>query len=146
MKRERGHVMLELALSAGVLVATLAGSVQFGYTFYVYNELVTAVGNGARYAALRTYRAATPEDVEKGRQAIRNMVVFGDPRPALDARPLAAGLAPEHVRVEWVMGEDGAPSAVDVSIAGYPIDAIFGSMTLNGRPAVEFPFVGRVEP
>jgi len=145
MKRERGHVMLELALSAGVLVATLAGSVQFGYTFYVYNELVTAVGNGARYAASRTYRAATPEDVEKGRQSIRNMVVFGDPQPVPEARPLAAGLAPEHVRVEWAMGDDGAPSAVDVSIVNYRVEAIFGSMTLSGRPAVEFPFVGRFE-
>ncbi len=71
--------MLELALSAGVMVSCLAGTFQFGYTFYIYNELVTAVGNGARYAATRTYRS----DAETSKAAIRNMVVYGNrhPRP-----------------------------------------------------------------
>ena len=43
-----GHAMIELALSAGVMIACLAGTFQFGYTFYVYDELVSAVGSGAR--------------------------------------------------------------------------------------------------
>jgi hypothetical protein len=42
---QRGHAMLELAASAAVMVACLGGTFQFGYTFYVYNQLVTAVGN-----------------------------------------------------------------------------------------------------
>ena len=69
MKRERGHAMLELAVSAGVMVSCLVGTFQFGYTFYAYNQLVTAVGDGARYAAQRTYRAATDQDVERGNAA-----------------------------------------------------------------------------
>jgi Flp pilus assembly protein TadG len=146
VKRERGHVMIELALSAGVLVATMAGSFQFGYTFYVYNQLVSAVGNGGRYAAMRTYRAATPEDIDKGRRAIRNLVVFGEVQPAPDALPLVADLKPENVRVEWSVTSDGGPEAVDVSIVDYPINAIFGTVTLTGRPAVHFPFVGRYAP
>jgi len=138
--------MLELALSAGVLIATMAGSFEFGYTFYVYNQLVTAVGNGGRYAAMRTYRAATPEDVDKGRQAIRNLVVFGDVQPGADARPLVADLKPENVRVEWVLNATGTPEAVDVSIVNYPVNAIFGTIMLSGRPAIEFPFVGGYAP
>ena len=59
-KHQKGHAMLELAISAGVLVTCLAGTFQFGYTFYVYNQLVSAVGNGARYAAQRTYRYRDP--------------------------------------------------------------------------------------
>ena len=59
--REKGHAMLELAACAGVLVACLAGTFQFGYTFYVYNQLVTAVANGGRYASGCTYRAASPQ-------------------------------------------------------------------------------------
>src|SRR4029077_19950703 len=94
----------------------------------------------------RTYRAAAPEDIEKGRQAIRNLVVFGDPQPAADARPLVPDLKRENVRVEWVMNSTGAPEAVDVSIVGYPVNAIFGTVSLTGRPAVEFPFVGRYAP
>src|SRR3989442_1220034 len=98
MQSQRGHAMLELAIAAAVMAAFLAGTFQFGYAFYVYNQLLTAVGNGGRYAAQRTYRAAAAEDVEKGRAAIRNLVVFGDARPTPDAAPVAADLRPELVK------------------------------------------------
>lgn len=143
---ERGHAMIELALSAMVMMACLSGTVEFGYTFYVYNQLVTAVGNGGRYAAIRTYRAATPQDVERGARAIRNMVVYGDARPAPDAAPAIANLRPDQVDVHWVMNAKGAPEAVDISIRDYTVDAVFKKFTLNGRPRVEFPFVGKYAP
>jgi hypothetical protein len=143
----RGHVMLELALSAGVMAAALAGTFQFGYTFYVYNQLVTAVGHGGRYAAQRTYRAATEGDVEKGRAAIRNLVIYGDARPGADAAPVVPGLKPEHVRVEWIPAEDSPePAAVAISITGYEVDALFGRTKLQDKPAAQFPFVGRFAP
>ena len=139
--------MLELAVSAAVMVACLAGTVQFGYTFYVYNQLVTAVGNGGRYAAMRTYRAASSQDVEKGKAAIRNMVVYGDSRPAPNAAPQVANLRPEHIQVEWVTDESGErPGAVSVSVTNYTVDAAFGMFRFTGRPAVEYPFVGRFAP
>jgi Flp pilus assembly protein TadG len=97
---QRGHAMIELAVSAAVMMSCVAGTVQFGYTFYIYNELVTAVGNGGRYAAIRTYRSAGQSDIEKGKAAIRNMVAFGDSRPAPDALPQVANLKPEQVRVD----------------------------------------------
>lgn len=143
---EKGHAMIELALSAGVMIACLSGTFQFGYTFYVYDQLVSAVGNGARYAASRTYRAANESDVEKGRTAIRNMVVYGDSRPAPGAAPVAPNLKPENVLVDWVKGSNGAPSAVDVSIVNYSVDAVFGSFPFNRRPFAEFPYLGRYAP
>jgi Flp pilus assembly protein TadG len=145
-QRQRGHAMIELAVSAGVMVACLAGTVQFGYTFYVYNQLVTAVGNGGRYAAMRSYRAAAPRDLEKGKSAIRNMVVYGDSRPAQGALPQVANLKPEQVQVEWVMDDSGKPAAVNVSIIDYKVDAAFGMFRFTGKPAVEYPFVGRFAP
>jgi hypothetical protein len=144
--RQRGHAMLELAVSAAVMVSCLAGTVRFGYTFYIYNELVTAVGNGGRYAAMRTYRAATPGDIEKGKAAIRNMVAYGDSQPALNAPAQVANLRPEQVQVDWVMDESGKPGAVNVSINDYTVDAVFGLVRFAGRPAVEYPFVGRFAP
>ena len=142
----KGHAMLELAISAGVMVTCLAGTFQFGYAFYVYNQLVTAVGNGARYAAQRTYRAAAPEDIERGRAAIRNMVVYGDAQASNDAAPVVAGLKPGQVQVEWVGKAGEVPLAVDVSIRGYTVDAIFKEVTFDGKPFAEFPFVGRYAP
>ena len=138
--------MIELAVSAAVMVGCLAGTVQFGYTFYIYNQLVTAVGNGGRYAAMRTYRAASSGDLEKGKSAIRNMVVYGDSRPAFDAPPQAANLKPDQVQVEWVLDESGKPAFVNVSIVDYKVDAAFGMFRFTGKPAVEYPFVGRFAP
>jgi len=138
--------MIELAVSAAVMVSCVAGTVQFGYTFYIYNELVTAVGNGGRYAAMRTYRASGQSDIDKGKVAIRNMVAFGDSRPAPDASPQVANLKPEQVRVDWVMDESGKPAAVSVSIVDYTVDAAFGIFRFTGKPAVEYPFVGRFAP
>ena len=138
--------MIELAVSAVVMVSCVAGTVQFGYTFYVYNQLVTAVGNGGRYAAMRTYRAAAQPDIEKGDAAIRNRVVYGDSRPSPDAVPQVANLKPEQVQVDWVMDESGKPAAVNVSIVDYTVDAAFGMFRFTGKPAVEYPFVGRFAP
>ena len=53
MKSQKGHAMIELAVSAGVMVTFLAGTFQFGYTFYVYNQLVSAVGDGGRFASVK---------------------------------------------------------------------------------------------
>ena len=146
MKRERGHAMLELAVSAGVMVSCLVGTFQFGYTFYAYNQLVTAVGNGARYAAQRTYRTGTDQDIERGNAAIRNMVVYGDAQPTPGAAPVLPRLAPENVEVRWELAGDGAPLTVSVAIKGYTMDAIYRSFNFDGRPAVEFPYVGKYAP
>jgi hypothetical protein len=129
--------MIELAFSAAVMVTCIAGTFQFGYTFYVYNQLVTAVGNGGRYAAVVTRQA----DVEKTNQAIRNMVVYGDPQPAPDARPVVTGLTPDLIDVSWTV-ESGAPSAVAISVRDFSVDAVFARFPFHNRPGVEFPFVG----
>jgi hypothetical protein len=144
--RERGHAMLELAVSAGVMLTCLAGTFQFGYTFYIYNGLVTAVGNGGRYAAIRTYHGGSEQEIERDNRAIRNMVVYGDPEPAFDAAPVIAKLKPEQVEVRWIMDDKNAsagPIAVNVSIREYTVDAVFKTFTFTGRPGVEFPYVGQ---
>jgi Flp pilus assembly protein TadG len=143
---EKGHAMIELAMSATLMIMFLAGTFQFGYTFYVYNQLVTAIGNGSRYAAMRTYRAATPQDIEKGKAAIRNFVVYGDTQPTPDAAPIARDLKPEQVDVRWVQDDAGVPTAVEVSISNYTVDAVFKTFTFSGRPGVQFPYVGRYAP
>jgi Flp pilus assembly protein TadG len=126
--------MLELAISAGVMVACLTGTFQFGYTFYVYNQLVTATGNGARYAAMRPRSA----DAKADEAAIRNMVVYSEARPAAGAAPVVAGLKPEQVAVTY----DDSAQMVRVSIRDYKVNAIFTSFDFAGRPTVEFPYIG----
>lgn len=143
---QRGHAMLELAICAGVLLLLLSGTFQFGYTFYVYNRLLTAVGNGARYAAQRTYRGATDQDVERGNTAIRNMVIYGDPRPSVEASPMLPNLKPEQVEISWIKTDDHAPTAIGLRVKSYPVNSVFRTFAFNGRPYVEFPYVGRYAP
>jgi hypothetical protein len=146
-RKQSGHAIIELAFSTVVMASCLGATFQFGYSLYVYDQLVSAVGNAGRYAASRTLRAATPEDIEKGTAAIRNMVVYADARPAPDAAPIVPNLRPENVQVSWVPGEPGdPPRAVDVQIVHYAVNAVFGSINLDQRPAAEFPFVGRYAP
>ena len=142
-KLQAGHAMVELAFAAMVMASCLGGTMEFGYTFLVYDQLVTAVGNGGRYAAMRSYSAATAQDVEKGKDAIRNIVVYGNSQPGEGSAPLVVGLKPENVEVSWVMDEKGSPAAVDVSIKNFQVHAMFGAFTFTGRPSVEFPYVGR---
>lgn len=124
--------MLELALSAGVMTACLAGTIQFGHAFYVYNQLINAVGTGARFASKRPIST----DPEADRAAIRNMVVYAEAKPAPGAPSAVPGFRPDQVEVEFV--ED----KVRIAIRGYKIDALVTSIDLDGRPAVEFPYIG----
>lgn len=131
-RNQRGHAMLELAICAGVMVACLSGTFQFGYTFYVYNQLLSAVGNGGRYASIRPRTA----DDEADKAAIRNMVVFGESRPSPNAVPVVRNLKPEQVDVTF------AEDSVRVGIREFAVDAVFAGFPLAGKPVVEFPVLG----
>lgn len=145
-RAQRGHAMLELSVTAGIVLAFIGWTFQFGYAFYVYNQLVTAVGNGARYASARTLRAATPGDVEKVKSAIKNLVVYGDARPEKDSAPVVANLSPDNVQVNFVMDKSGNPVRVNLTLANYKVDAVFQTYDFSGRPFVEFPYTGRYAP
>ena len=89
---------------------------------------------------------ATPDDINRARTAIRNMVVYGDAEPLPDASPAVVGLKPENVDVQWITKRDGSPESVDVSICDYTVNAIFKAYTFQGKPFVEFPYIGRYAP
>ena len=144
--RQRGHAMIELAVSAGVMVACLAGTVQFGYTFYIYNQLVTAVGNGGRYAAMRTF-APRSADIEKGKPRSAtwwSMAMRARP----NALPQVANLKPEQVQVDWVMDEtrDAASASWTSRSPTTQLTPPSECFASPSRPAVEYPFVGRFAP
>jgi len=155
---ERGNVTIEFALSCALLFPILAGSFQFGYSFFQYNKLQTAVRGGARYASQLAYDSATDAPSAAFLEAVRNSVLYGDPHPAAPPperqpgvdlgatlTPVVAGLQPENVTVKVTFGS-GVPQLITVGISGYQLDGVFGSVTLNNRPAVAFPHTGRFSP
>ena len=140
---ESGNAVIELALSLPVLVGLFLGTLQFGYSFFIYNELEQAVRAGARYASMRSYgsTSATPNSAYVA--AVKNVVVFASPAGA--DKPVAPGLTTAHVTVTVAMLH-GAPSAVTVAIDNYRLPQIIGSILLTNKPATQFPYLGVYAP
>ena len=123
-----GSALIEFALSLTVLSVMFTGIFQVGFTFNSYRTLVGAVSAGARYASLQP----NTTDPQVAR-FVRNVVVYGDPSPPPDAKPVVQGLTTEQV--ELVLGS----ATATVSIRDFEIDALFSRVKLDGRPTATFP-------
>ena len=148
-RRERGNALIEFALSFFLIFAMFSGIFRFGYSFYVYNTVVNAVRNGARYASIKPYDSVTTTPSNQFESEVRRMVVYGDPNAANGARPVVPGLTTANVQLTVTGGLAGsltAPTAITVSITGFNIDAVFGSLNLTGKPKASFPYTGILTP
>ena len=144
---ERGNAMLEFALSSLVLITMFIATFQFGYAFFVYNRLQTAVRNGARYASVRTFRAADGTSITKFKTAVQQMVVYGDSASTAGA-PVVPGLAASNVTVNITdaagnaAGSTVMPDRVQVYVSSYTLDALFRTYSFTSKPYENFPYVG----
>ena len=119
-------MLLEFTLAFMMMFGFFAGIFQFGYTFYAYNTLVSAVRQGARYAAGRPHDAGFES-------AVKNQVVYGNPNPPADAKPTLDGLTTSNVAVRFT------PADVTVPITNFQINAVFSTVTLSDRPKITYP-------
>jgi Flp pilus assembly protein TadG len=141
--------MLEFALGSSLLLAAFGGTFQFGYTFYQYNSLATAVSDGARYASLRPYNSTTTTPKDDFKLAVQNMVTYGNPAGGTTA--IVPGLTISNVTLTPSFKNSAGvllsvPQFMTVSISGYKIDAIFASTTFTGKPTVTYPYLGIYSP
>ena len=136
-RKQRGNSLIEFAGSLVLLAVMFTGIFEIGYSLYAYGTLVTAVRAGARFAAMQPRRSTgdsgaltiTPATAK----AVRNLVIYGDPAPAVNAKPLVAGLSPDQVELM-----NSADSST-VSLRGFELDALFMKLRLDGRPTLTFP-------
>lgn len=145
-KSRRGNALVEFALAAPLGILALAGSFQFGYAFYVYNQLQLSIRGGVRYASLMTYKGTSSACVAATQDTVKNVVVYGSPMPADGATPVVRGLAKSNVNVNFNPDTHGVPTNVTVSATGFAVDAIFTTFTFNGKPLASVPYVGRFSP
>jgi len=143
-----GSAMIEFALGSTIMVTVFASAFQYGYIFYQYNALQNAVINGARYASQYKYDSltATPSDTFKN--AVKNMVVFGDPT-GTTTTPVLRNLGTTNVNLTIRMlgtGTQLVPSSVTVSISSYTIDGVFGTFTCTNKPQSTFAYQGIFSP
>jgi Flp pilus assembly protein TadG len=137
-KSERGNAALEFALGWSVLWMIFSGVYQFGYSFYVYNVLMTSVTNAAQLGSKMNYDT---EDTAAYTTALQNMVLYGD--TTAGTTTLVPRLLRSNVSVS-VTAVSGIPRDVTISITGYSIDGLFKSFLMNGKPRVTTMYYGRV--
>ncbi len=131
------------------MLAAFCGTLQYGYSFYRYNSLATAVNEGARYASLRPYNSTNTTPSGDFLLAVQNMVVYGD--PAGGTTPVAPALTIDNVRLAVSFTNSagvvlGVPTFVTVAISGYQIFTDVTSSTLTGKPNVTYPYLGIYSP
>jgi Flp pilus assembly protein TadG len=93
--KQRGAALFEFAIVATVFLTMIFGVIEFGRFFWTHNALRDAARKGARYAAVRKNDAA-------GMQAVKYMVVYGDPNAnPSTATPVVPGLTASNVAIEY---------------------------------------------
>jgi Flp pilus assembly protein TadG len=139
----RGNAMVEFALSFAILVPVFLGTFEFGYAFYIYNQMQTATRGGARYASLCSYDSYNSTPSEAFLAAVQNMVVYGNPDGG--EAPVVPGLAPEDVTLT-VTFNSGVPEQVTVGIGDFQVDAVVQMLDFTAKPQVTMPYLGRFDP
>jgi len=142
-RSRRGNALLEFALAAGVLVPAFTGTFQYGYTFYVYNNLESAVRDGARYASMIPYNSSSSTPTAAYTTAVQNTVVYGN--SAGTGSAVVSGLTTSNVQVIPTMA-GAIPKTITVQITGFAVNAIFGTTTFTGKPSTTFSYTGTPAP
>lgn len=132
----RGNAVIEFALAFSLLWAALAGVFQFGYAMYIYNELLIATAQGARFASTVDFDSSGQTFITQ----VKNIVVYGSPNGGVN--PLVPGLTVANISVNWLADSAGVPQTMTVSIVNYTCDAVFRSFTWNGKPLVTVRYMG----
>src|SRR5882724_3960140 len=101
IKSKRGNAMVEFACTAPLAIMALTGTFQFGYAFYVYNQLQLSIRGGVRYASLMDYKGTSSACVASTQDTVKNLVVYGAPTPANNAEPVVRGLSKAKVNVSF---------------------------------------------
>lgn len=141
-RRQGGNALVEFALAFGFLFPVLTGTFQFGYAFFVYNELQNAVRQGARYAAYKTYDSSSATPSTAFANSVKNAVVYGN--PAGGTAPIVPSLTTANVNLQ-VTFTSGVPEMMTVSIQNYTLDAFLRTFSIS-KPAASFSYVGVYAP
>jgi Flp pilus assembly protein TadG len=140
---EKGSAVVEFALGAMVIVFAFTGIFQYGYTFYQYSLLETAVHNAAVYAGQEAFpsTAASGTNISSCYAArIGNMVLYGNPNGG--SKSILPGLSTSSITVNMA-ASNGTPSQVTVMINSFTLNGVMGSTRLTNKPQATMPYTGR---
>ena len=135
---KRGSAILEFALSFSVLWALFGGIYEFGYTFFIYNQLTTAVSNAAAIGSKMTYDTASTSQFT---DAVTNMVLYGS--TTAGTKTIVTGLTSANVSVD-INAQNSMPTNITVTINNFAVDAVFKTFRFNGKPSATMPYIGQI--
>ncbi len=138
-QRLSGNCIMEFAIAVPLLLTFLAGMFQFGYAFFVYNELAAAVRTGVRYASTTDFDGAAGTNFQT---RVKNVVVYGTPT-AGSGVPVVKGLATANVNVTWQADAAGIPQIVTVNITTFNFYAVFRTFQIPNKPRATFLYLGQ---
>ena len=143
----RGNAMVEFALCATLLVTMFTGVFRFGYEMFVYNELVSGVRAGARYASLAKLinDGGSCSATSGYTAAVQNMVVYGSTTAGTDtiAPNFTTGQVSVTVNCSGSGNAAAIPTSIKVKVSSYTIDAVVSSWTVTNKPVLEIPYFGQ---
>ncbi len=137
-RSERGSAVVEFALAFALLWLMFTSIYQFGYTFYVYNVLLTSVASAAELGSKMTYDAGIPSTFTN---ALTNMVVYGN--TTAGTTPVVPGLSSSNVSVS-VNPANTTPTDITITINNFTVDAVFRNFTFNGKPRATAVYMGQI--
>ncbi|HZH89507.1 MAG TPA: TadE/TadG family type IV pilus assembly protein [Pyrinomonadaceae bacterium] len=111
---ERGAALVEFAIAATLLCASVFGVLEIGRLLWVHNSLVDASRRAARYAVNRDTGGTA-------QAAAKNMAVYGN--AAGEGQPLVQDLKPEQVSISYQDFTLGGGS-VTVEIVDYDFNFV----------------------
>ena len=123
MARQRGAVLVEMALVTPILLVLLLATADLTRAFIEHNTVTKSVRNGARYVAANAFQGTTglvTVDATLANET-RNLVVYGSTNPPGGATPVVPGLTLANITVVQVAGTD------DIAVsATYALGGLFG--------------------
>src|SRR5579871_2198000 len=137
-RSQRGNAMLEFACGWFIVWLLFAGIYEFGYSFYVYNVLLSSVNGAAQLGSKLDYDTGAPSTYTT---ALQNMVLYGD--ETAGTKTLIPGLLSTNVSVT-VNLSGGYPTDVTVKIINFSLNTFFQTFTFNGKPRVTQLYMGHV--
>src|SRR5215216_5501266 len=146
LRSRRGNAMVEFALVAPLAMLVMAGTFQFGYTFYIYNQLQLSVRGAVRHASLVDYKGKSEACIAATKDAVKNLAVYGTTSPASNASPIIRGLTTTNVTVDFNTDVKAVPTNVTVNISNFSVNGVFMTFTFNGKPFASVPYAGRYSP
>ena len=141
-KFQGGNALLEFAIAFFFMWLLFSGVYEFGYSFYVYNRLESAVGDAAQLGAKISYDIGDTGNPTAYQTKLINMVLYGD--ESAGSATIVPGLTASNVNVSANLDAKGIPNDITIYITGYTISSIFNSFTPTNKPRVTAKFYGSI--